>query len=231
MKETKGKNQQTVARESPLVEPVSRPPLGPDKQQSFVAAVDSSTSMTGQKLADAIAALTAITRILRDPKNRGAFHEAVISYNDDATVLFGLKPASEVRDEDLRLTASGSTNIGRGLERALDVLIGSPTGGSWQRPIVVLMSDGWNRLGPDPEVIATKLKAKADLICVGFGDNADLALLGRLANTPAHAFRCTDGAELRRFFIAVGSTMSQARPGQSVAAALLGGTKGVVRSG
>ena len=30
--------------------------------------------------------------------------------------------------------------------------------------------------------------------------SADLALLQRLANTPAHAFQATTGADLRRFF-------------------------------
>ena len=52
------------------------------------------------------------------------------------------------------------------------------------RPIVVLCTDGDHNEGPPPEAVATALRTKADLIAVGFGEDADMALLRRIATSP-----------------------------------------------
>ena len=95
------------------------------------------------------------------------------------------------------------------------------------KSIALLLSDGCSNCGGDPEGVATALKTKADVIAIAFGADADLPRLERLATTPAHALRCANGGELRRFFATVGATMSRSLQGGGDAAALLG--NGVLR--
>jgi hypothetical protein len=75
--------------------------------------------------------------------------------------------------------------------------------------VTVLLSDGQHNTGPAPYDIANKLKEVADLLCVAFGEAADLRTLRRLATTPKHCVRCSSGQELRQFFVQVGVTLTQ----------------------
>ncbi|MCL4808609.1 MAG: hypothetical protein KJ062_12610, partial [Thermoanaerobaculia bacterium] len=53
------------------------------------------------------------------------------------------------------------------------------------------------------------LKAVADVVTVAFGSDADETFLREIASSPAHAYRCRDGRELRKFFAAVGATLTR----------------------
>ena len=46
------------------------------------------------------------------------------------------------------------------------------------------------------------------MVTVAFGSDADEAFLREIASSPAHAYRCRDGRELRKFFAAVGATLT-----------------------
>ncbi len=227
--------QPTVARDGPLVRSVSRP-VGVRAAQSQIAipVFDTSSSMAGSKIDEANAAGTALAVELADPKNRDAFWIGEVVYANEARVHLAPKRATEVRPEELAVKTGivGSwTNITAGLTTALGLVeqsLQSP--GNWARPVVVLLTDGQHNTGPSPETVAATLKTKADLLAVAFGADADLAMLERLATSPQHALRCVSAAELRKFFQAVGRTMSQAArtgSGQSVAALL--GQGGVLR--
>jgi uncharacterized protein YegL len=237
MGDNKKDGQKTVARDEPLVAPMSRPqsvsmPIGTKKRQFLLAGLDISWSMEGAKIAEANAAILGLNQELGKPENKNGFYTGCITYGETARVLLAPKPSSMVRPEELTATAvAEETNIAAGLTRALEVLgLPPPEPGNWLRSIAVFMTDGQHNCGDKSEVIAaaTALKAKADLICVGFGFAADMDLLRRIATSPQHAFSCASGTDLRRFFANVGKTMSVSmQQGQNAAAVLGGG--GVVR--
>lgn len=210
---------------------VSRPRVGSSTFQLCVSVLDTSQSMSGS-IDELNAASADLASVLAAPENRGGFHLSTVAYGTTAKRLLAPTPATDVRPENLAVSAGmqgGNTNMTEGLQIALDTINAHASApGNWARSVVMLLTDGHPNCGGSPEDVATELKSKADLICLAFGPHADLALLQRLANTPAHAFRATTGADLRRFFAQVGRTMSQAaRTGQN-AAALLGGS-GVLR--
>lgn len=226
----------TVAREGALVKSVSMPNFGPRQHQLCIPIIDCSGSMMGGPIAEANAATIALVAELANPKNKGAFFVDLIAYASQAREMVSVKRATDVQPQELAVTVGPlgeSTNITEGLALALAVVERPAPVSNWARPIVVLMSDGQDTHPPGPESIAARLKAKADIICVGFGAWADHAMLQRLATSPQHAFAAANGADLRRLFITVGKTMSVSiqggggAAGGSGAAALLGG--GVVR--
>lgn len=228
MNMSKKNTQATIASEAPLVRGVSMPKVSAARRQLAILVMDTSTSMAGPKIVEANAAAHALVAILGEKKNRDAFDVVVVRYADAAHIVLAQTPASQVRPEDIDLTAGGNTNITDGLAKALGAIRGAPGGPEWNRSITMLMSDGQHNGAGSPQQIATELKAVSDLICVGFGADADMATLQQLANTPQHAITCTDGAALRKWFLTVASTMSVAsRTGQNAAALL--GSGGVVR--
>lgn len=233
-KGSKGDAPMTIARTGPLVTGVSRPAFAQSRLQLAAIVLDSSGSMAiGAKIDDANAAAVALNTELADPKNRGGFHAALIAYGDHAVVQMPAKRAVDVRPDELAVqvgTVGTGTNLTAGLELALDLIERSlKDGRQWARPVVVLMTDGHhNASGSSPESVAGKIKAKGDLVAVAFGADADMALLRKLATSSKLAVRCSNGAELRKFFATVGATMSVARQTGQSAAALLGAS-GVIR--
>lgn len=223
-KKPTNQGQRTVAREGALTQGVTRPRVGADRCQLAVAVCDLSSSMGGAKIDALRAALTALVRELGDPRSRDAFSVAVVAYGDRAAVHMAARKAAAVDPSDLVMQAGAlgsQTNIRDGLAEALTLLRNAGPDHGAQRPIVLLMTDGQHNVGEGPEAVAAELKTRADLVCVGFGD-ADMALLERLANTPAHAVRADSATDLRRYFVTVATTMAAAgRTGQT-AAALLG---------
>lgn len=234
-REDNKRGQKTVARDGAIVGPLvrggmSRPLVGSSTFQQAIIVLDTSGSMNGSPISEAIAAALACVVELGDPKNRDAFHVSVVIYGDSAKEHLASKVAGQVRPEELIVKVGevgGGTNITAGLSTALTV-IDQVRPGTWARPIVILMTDGRDTTAQGPEAIAKTLKAKADIVCVAFGATADLGLLQRLANSPQHAVKAATGTDLRKFFQTVGRTMSQAaRTGQNAAALL--GSGGVVR--
>lgn len=227
MNVSKKNSQATIASESPLVRGVSMPKVSAARRQLAILVMDTSTSMAGPKIVEANAAAHALVAILGEKKNRDAFDVVVVRYADAASLVLAQKPASQVRPEEVDMNAGGNTNGTDGLAKALAAIQQAPSGPEWNRPIVLMLTDGQFNVG-NPQQMATEVKAVADLICVGFGADADMATLRQLANTPQHAVTCTDGAALRKWFVTVASTMSVAsRTGQNAAALL--GSGGVVR--
>lgn len=228
MNMSKKNTQATVASDAPLVRGVSMPKVSAARRQLCVLVMDTSGSMDGSKIVEANAAAHALVATLGEKKNRDAFDVVIVRYSNAASVHLAQKPASQVRPEEVDLIAGGNTNGTDGLTKALAEIQKAPSGPEWNRPIVLMMTDGGFNVGGSPQQIATEVKAVADLICVGFGADADMATLQQLANTPQHAITCTDGAALRKWFVTVASTMSVAsRTGQNAAALL--GSGGVVR--
>lgn len=186
-----------------------------DVKQVVVLVRDRSGSMSGQKADDASQASLGLVAELASPANGDGFLVAVVDFSSDSHVVHGLERATVLDGKVCSLAASGigaGTNITSGLEDVLGILETlSRTGAhgeTYLRPVTLLFSDGCHNEGTDPACAASRLKTLADVVTVAFGSDADEALLGSLASTPQHAYRCSNGRELRRFLAEVGTTMT-----------------------
>jgi len=176
---------------------------------------DKSGSMKGQKARDASNASLDLVRVLAEPSNKDGFYCAVVDFDDNAAIIH---PAVKATDLVIHMAElkpgflGGCTNITDGLAKARDIIAGfTPDDGRKQlRPVVLMFSDGGHNEGPDPDGVAIALKADADLICIAFGDSADEVALQRWAS-PNMFTRCASGADLRKFFAAVGATIQATR--------------------
>jgi uncharacterized protein YegL len=196
--------------------------------QRVVFAVDGSGSMLGAKAHDACEAFKACCQELALPVNKGAFEVAVVRFGDDAALL---EPLGSVQGLLRRLDKveaaiqGGSTNMAAALELAAKLLAeaeASPPGATpcYVRPLTVVLSDGQHNTGGDPVAAAQQLKRLSDVLCVGFGNDADTAMLDRIA-TEQLSVRCRTGQDLRCYFAQVGRTLTVTRAsGQTASAGL-----------
>lgn len=214
---------------------VERPKVGAAMFQLAVPIIDVSPSMENGKLDEATAAVRDCHAALAVETNDGAFYMAVVAYGSHAAVHVHAQPAKDIDRKDLapKLGSLGdSTNITEGLTKALTIIekpLRSPN--QWSQPVVILFTDGVHMTGdPLPETVAPQVKAKALVLCIAHGSDADLPLLERLATTPQHAMRISSGADLRKHFLKIARSMSiSSQSGQNLNATLL--QNGVLRSG
>jgi len=202
---------------SGLVRPVSL-----RREQLAILVRDSSTSMNGAKASEADAASRALAAELARPENHGAFTIAVVDFASGVRLVHPPETADTLAPRMAPITAGGSTNIADALAEATRIVRTAPKELAATRPVVLLFSDGRPNVGGDSRAAATELKALGDVVTVAFGTDADEALLRDIATSPAHAYRCRDGKELRKFFAAVGSTLSRSIAAGVPAAGALG---------
>lgn len=197
---------------------LSRPHwLSRNVKQNVVLCRDTSPSMTGQKAADASAASLDLVEELAQPVNKDGFFIGIVDFAISAKVVHPLKKATILNEHLQPLTIDKSekgTNITTSLESALSLLEKLPELPEDQgechflRPVVLCLTDGCHNTGSHPRDVADRLKQKADLVTVAFGNDADKALLQELATTPQHCYRCSNGHQLRSFLAAVGTTIT-----------------------
>lgn len=186
-----------------------RPVTACRRSQLAILVRDASSSMGGEKARDADAASRALAAELAGPANQGAFTIAVIDFASSVSRIQAPEAAETLVGHLAALEASGSTNVAAALSEAERIVRGAPTEFASTRPVVLLFSDGQPNCGGDARPVAAGLKAVADIVTVAFGSDADEAFLREIASSPAHAYRCRDGRELRKFFAAVGATLSR----------------------
>jgi uncharacterized protein YegL len=192
---------------------VRRPKWVNSRTKQYVVFVrDCSGSMAGQKAQDVSAAGQDLVSELALPVNKDGFSVAVVDFAVEARVAQALERATVLDGRIPALNAAGSTNVAAGLEAALAVLdgAGQTATGEYQylRPVVICYTDGCHNTGSQPGPVAERLKAKADLVTVAFGSDADESLLKQLATSEQHFYRCNNGRELRAFLAAVGATIT-----------------------
>ena len=141
----------------------------------------------------------------------------VVSFSNSATVNY---PLTQITDEAARnaartsinsLAASGATNIGGGLEAALNLLTGPGDCSTCQKSII-LLTDGDHNVGTPPELVTSALqKAGVTVTAAVLGSNITLPGEASIKNIT----RQTGGRYLR-----VGT--STANPGLESSSELLG---------
>jgi len=188
-------------------------------RQRVVIALDGSGSMgENNKARDASEATSGLCQELALPINKDGFEVAVLHFSTKAKVVHPVEPASSLIGhlQPLRVgLLAGDTNITAALELARALLEAAPaqpvtTAIRYVKSLAVLMSDGMHNSGPSPIPAAEALKAIADVLAVGFGDDADEEMLQAIA-TVQHSVRCRTGADLRRYFAEIGRTLTVTR--------------------
>jgi len=179
-------------------------------KQEVIVLRDASPSMDGDKARQAQAACEEMTDTLAQPINKGGFVMAVADFNDKAYLVQDWKPAADLAGHIRPLRLSNCTNITDALRLANELLDTHQRDPSvkYLRPVALVFSDGCHNTGESPDNEANRLKAKADIVSVAFGDDADENLLMSIASTSQHFYRVQNGAELRNFMAAVGDTLT-----------------------
>jgi Mg-chelatase subunit ChlD len=183
-------------------------------RQLVVLLRDASPSMEGEKVSEAHQATLDLVEELSRPENKGAFDLAIIDFHSQAIVCLPIRrvAAEQGAIPSLSVPSNASgTDVTAALREASTL-----TDAATQLPdphlrtVVIMFSDGLHN-GPEaPDVVATALKAKADLVTVAYGTDADAAMLRRIATSEQHAFAArTGGRALRAVLAAVGATLAE----------------------
>jgi len=197
----------TAAPPVPVYIPLAlaEPPCRPGQRHAdAVLVMDTSSSMAGAKIAASRAAARRFVDLLDLPRDR----VALVVFDDAARVAAPLGSSRAALTAALdALAPRTGTRIDLGLERAIEVL--RAAGDAPDRvPAIVLLTDG--RQPDETRSIAVAAAARAEgirLYAIGLGDDVDLALLLRLADDPARAFRAPQPADLERIYAQIASAV------------------------
>ncbi|HEY7201955.1 MAG TPA: VWA domain-containing protein [Candidatus Dormibacteraeota bacterium] len=121
----------------------------------------------------------------------------VVTFSDDSSVL--AQPTPQVAGLNAAvqgLQTAGSTNMGAGLQSALELLKGQPN------PSIILLTDGWNNEGmTNDEVLSGPVQAatagKVPVCTVGLGQSpadVDQRLLSDIASRTGGGYHFVDGS-------------------------------------
>lgn len=184
---------------------------------------DCSPSMDGAKAAAANEASAQLIRELADPSNEGGFRLCVIDFAGIAELVCHLKLAHEITGP-LPLVGRpglpGGTNFNAALNLAMDQIGSSTPRENSLRPILVLFSDGESNEGGCPLETASKLRSRADIVTVAFGEQADKEMLARIAS-PNMAFAASSEFQFRILTRTMTGTLRRTRAtGQKLPATL-----------
>lgn len=167
------------------------------KRFDIVVALDVSSSMrTDGRLETAKAAVAS----LLDNVKLGADADrvALVDFATDARVVLGFSADRAAIDAaKAGIGLREGTRIDRGLSAALDLLAG-PEARESAGQVVVLLSDGEQKDQPETALAAAALARErgVQVYTIGFGAEADAALLRAVATDPGRYFSARTGADL-----------------------------------
>jgi len=150
----------------------------------IVLAIDSSSSMTGAKLDQAVAA----ARQFVDQLDLRLDRAAVVRFDSEGELLQPLTRDRAAIERALgRLALGTGTRLDRAILVATETAVGlTPSVGN--RPVIVLLSDGRQTGAADSTVHEAARQAQARgvaIYAIGLGDDVDRALLLAIAGNPA----------------------------------------------
>ena len=169
--------------------------------------LDVSSSMDGEPIDELNAGVGQyLTEIYNDDMTRNSAETAIITFADEAECLLDFNTVDQLALTSLE--ANGTTDMGKGLTLALDLLDKrkqqyKTVGVEYYQPILVVMSDGEPNGNPKVLKQATCriqqmiAERKLTVIAVGIGENADMKMLNQL--TRRGAVRMS-GLYFREFF-------------------------------
>lgn len=179
--------------------------------------LDRSGSMKGQKLTDLKSAVTAFLQVLAD-RNSTQEYVGLVTYSTTPTINQKLtSDLNLVKKQMSKITASGWTDIGGGIDTGRSVL-GGGHNASLSVKAIVLMTDGVQivnndpKAGTQPEAAAARARQQNILIhTITFGTDADKTRMQAVAQITGGTYHhAPDGATLRQVFRDLARTVSTA---------------------
>lgn len=170
------------------------------RRADVVLAIDTSSSMTGQKLGDAQAAALHFVEVMDLAAGRDQV--AIVRFDDTAELSQALTQERGLVEAAIRgLYSRPGTRIDRGLARASEELR-SERRMAANQPVIVLLTDGRQTGDPQPvRDIAAEIRAAGVFIyTIGLGAEVDEALMVAVAGDAARYHHAPDSAELRAIY-------------------------------
>ena len=166
----------TLRAELTLVTPESDA-VGQVLPSDVVLVLDTSGSMSGQKLADAKRAAHSLLNQLGENDRA-----AIVGFDGTAELAWALQPVTARAHHAVDgLSGGGSTNMSHGLQTGLEAMGGAVSGRSRR---VVLLSDGHPDSAAGLQELAGRFaRAESPLTTVGIGADYDPQLMQSLADT------------------------------------------------
>lgn len=180
----------------------------PSRPFDLVLAIDTSSSMAGEKLTRAVEAARDLVAFLQLPPSRGA----IVAFNSSAEIV---KTWTDDRGALLsaldRLPTGEGTRIDLALRRAR-VLFESRESGGDREAVLVLVTDGKHAGSPLEDVYAEAAAfrrgdVKATVYTVSIGADAETDLLAYLAGDPARHFNAPTPADLLAIYRAIAGAL------------------------
>ncbi|MEO8084834.1 MAG: VWA domain-containing protein [Ardenticatenales bacterium] len=170
------------------------------KPADVVMLIDTSSSMTGDKLAQAQTAAKTFVRLLDLPRD----HALVLAFDELPRATTGLTGDRTILEAAIDgLTIGNGTRIDRALEAA-DAALAPTRSDPNRRAIVVLLTDG-GQSGPLPPVLAAAAALRTNgtiVYAIALGPDADRALLAQIAG-PDRLFTAPTAADLAAIYAQV----------------------------
>ncbi|MFN8424226.1 MAG: vWA domain-containing protein [Anaerolineae bacterium] len=170
------------------------------KPADIVMLIDTSSSMTGDKIRQAQTAAKTFVDLLDLPRD----HALVLAFDEQPRATTGLTGDRAILERAIDgLTIGVGTRIDRALAAA-DAALAPTRADPNRRAIVVLLTDG-GQSGPLPPVFvaADALRANGTVVyAIALGPDADRGLLGQIAG-PGRLFTAPTAADLAEIYAQV----------------------------
>lgn len=177
--------------------------------QHVIICFDTSGSMGGRKIDESNLAKSELVSVVAAPENKDGFLITAIGFDSGAVrKVFAQSAINLTLPPD---SAGGGTNFEAALAECSQAQADfdarpNPDGYLFMRPIVLFMSDGHDRANDNTIKAVHEV---ADVIAIGFGQDANHKTLGKIASDGQVHVIGTKGGELRAFLSEVGQTLSQ----------------------
>lgn len=189
--------------------------------------IDTSSSMTGDKIRELVEGIGGFTAAIRDDEDaRDAAEVSVVEFNSSATLIQDFVGVD--RFEIVNPQPMGTTHLGEGVNLALDTLEArkqqySSNGVLYYQPWLVLMTDGQPN-GSSVE-LDRAIRRTVDLVAekkitvfpIGIGADADMAVLAKFSPTrPPLRLKGLNFAEFFEWLSKSVARVSRSTPGDAI---------------
>lgn len=174
-----------------------------------VVTLDSSGSMAGAKLATAKQGAQNFIDLASGSSQTTTApvidHIGIASYSSMPSVDYPISPMTGANKSAAKaalnaLSAGGATNIGGGLQTALDMILGQ--GDPVSNEVIVLLSDGLHNTGTAPASVLPAIQNRGVTVyTIGVGGDVDASLMSNIASATGGAYAfAADAQQLQTHF-------------------------------
>lgn len=174
-----------------------------------VVTLDRSGSMAGAKLATAKQGAQNFIDLASVSTNSTTApvvdHIGIASYSSMPSVDYQISPMTGTHKSAAKatigaLSASGATNIGGGLQTALDMILGE--GDPVSNEVIILLSDGLHNTGTAPASVLPAIQNRGVTVyTIGVGGDVDASLMSNIASATGGAYAfAADAQQLQTHF-------------------------------